>query len=229
MEESSANETIKQEVLGKSRRERAPNLTKREQESLLSGVSIRKSAVFGDINSPNYSEKTNRAWEEIAREVNAVNTSGARREAKWLRDRFSKWKSDVKKKVAQNARERKITGGGEGNFEELRGCEKMLADLLTTEEVTGLKGALEVGLVSKVEEQGAKALHAESPHDLEMEDEPHSANVSALDFDLPKQSADADTKPKWTTISSVQDSAQKVSLRYSHLLNISPIPVDLKM
>lgn len=136
--------TERQEIVSKSASKREKNLSRQEKTALVMGIAKRKKAIFGDINSPDFSERANSAWEAVCAEVNALN-EGALRNVKWLRERFSKWKSDVKKAMAMNVRERRVTGGGEGRFHGLTDLDRMVADLIAPEEVLGIKGAQEFG------------------------------------------------------------------------------------
>ena len=71
--------------------------------------------------------------------MNAVHNGRVLRAVKWLRDRFSKWKSDVKKALCENAKQNllRLTGGGEASFTNLNETDNLMASLLVPEEYAG--------------------------------------------------------------------------------------------
>lgn len=201
---------------------RAPNLSKREQEALINGVRKRKASIFGDVNSPDYSSKTHKAWDEICSEVNAVNLTGVKREMKWIKERFVHWKSEVKKKLAKNEKERKITGGGEGNFLRLDGLDQRMAELIAPQEVQGLAGVREIGLEnydreSRVEQDVWEDIReldrVQAELDIFQEEELSTREKTSQGFT--KSTSTSRYAP--LQIQAVQESATKV---YHHFANI---------
>ena len=55
---------------------REPNLSFREKEALVEGVIKRKQKVFGDPQSADYGTQREESWDQITKEVNAVNSTG---------------------------------------------------------------------------------------------------------------------------------------------------------
>lgn len=130
-------------ILAKSRK---PNLSLREKEALISGIIKRKYKVQVDPSSPNYGIQFEEAWDQVTREVNAVNSSGSERTKNDIQKKFRNWKSDIKQMLARIQKSKNLTGGGEMDVSILNPTDQLMARMITKEEVVGVEDGMDIGV-----------------------------------------------------------------------------------
>ena len=63
----------------KAKQQRKANLSIREKEAFVNGVTKRKDRVQGNSSAPDFGSRMETAWDNITKKVNSVNISGTER------------------------------------------------------------------------------------------------------------------------------------------------------
>ncbi|XP_069176652.1 t-SNARE domain-containing protein 1-like [Procambarus clarkii] len=129
---------------------RKANFSEEELTVLVDEVKKRERIIFGKLSRQVTTQDKHCAWSQVAVAVSGVGLCS--RQQADVRKKFQDLKSSVKKKLAENAREMRKTGGGECDTQPLTNYEENLSTLLSSTSVEGIAGISDAGQDYTVEE-----------------------------------------------------------------------------
>ncbi|XP_053508352.1 myb-related transcription factor, partner of profilin-like [Ictalurus furcatus] len=91
---------------------RQKKFTQEETDILVREVQNRHDKIYGTRNRPPRSEDVKKAWDEVAKTVNATSSTGIRRTAMQCRKRFNDVRRRTKQKITASRRAMNGAGGG---------------------------------------------------------------------------------------------------------------------
>ncbi|XP_040061921.1 uncharacterized protein LOC120836893 [Ixodes scapularis] len=130
-----------------SKKQRRPNFTEAELETLVDGYEARRTAIDAKGDGPHGSAAKQRAWLQITKDLYAV--SGVRRDVAEVKKKWADYKSIHKKRGASLKRSQGTTGGGVGD-KPLNDVEERMVGLLSVEAMAGIPGAFDIGVAVEV-------------------------------------------------------------------------------
>lgn len=93
---------------------RQKKFTQEETDILVREVQNRYDKIYGTRNRPPRSEDVKKAWDEVAKTLNATSSTGIRRTAMQCRKRFNDVRRRTKQKIAGSRRAMQGSGAGAG-------------------------------------------------------------------------------------------------------------------
>nr|XP_045592339.1 uncharacterized protein LOC123754175 [Procambarus clarkii] len=129
---------------------RKANFSEEELSVLVDEVKKRESIIFGKQSRQVTTQDKHCAWSQVAVAVSGVGLCS--RQQADVRKKFQDLNSSVKKKLAENAREMRKTGGGECDTQPLTNYEENLSTLQSSTSAEGIAGISDAGQDYTVEE-----------------------------------------------------------------------------
>lgn len=121
---------------------RRPNFTPEELIALAEAIRDRRDILFGRFEATAVTRITkSKAWVEVTSIVNAV--GGMERTVAEIMHKHKNIKTTAKAKESHNRRERKKTGGGTAEIEELTESQKIILQTISPESVSGVEGGID--------------------------------------------------------------------------------------